>query len=534
MVDSNPNGTGESVTIYSGSTGFVIFNYPGWNGALSPWMSAAGDIDGDGRADFLIGDQDKSTVRVYSGRDGGEIDRFTPGFPRFGLNLRSVGDLDGDGSPDIGSVYANATHTADGVCIVSGADGSTLFSHNFSTPWSFDTAGDLDADGVPEVWIGDFGDNGYTGLVTAYSIATGQPVLTLYGENAGDNFGVEIVRAGDVDGDGLDDIAIAATGFNASAGRVYLFSGATGASLGSIDGVGPNNYLGSWMARGADLDGDGHSDIIVGDSIQGLVLAYSGSSLGLLSSVASNPNDDSTFGLYVSNGGDVDGDGYADFFVAASAKNGTILLASRVYAYSLSRHPRAFSTSPIRARYTGGANLTVSGEYFAAAEAPVVLFDGVPATGVSVIDDATLSCTVPAGLPGPATLTLSNSLGTGVLDGAFTYTPAVVWDGSATPGGNVAVHVLCDQFDGMLIIAGTDPVSVPTPPYEGTLGIAPFFVFLVLPPGSWPFDHFDLSGTVPNDPALIGATILVQALDGPKFTPPKDATWTNVAEITIQ
>jgi hypothetical protein len=56
----------------------------------------------------------------------------------------------------------------------------------------------------------------------------------------------------------------------------------------------------------------------------------------------------------------------------------------------------------------------------------------------------------------------------------------------------------------------------------------------VLPPGSWPFDHFDLSGTVPNDPALIGATILVQALDGPKFTPPKDATWTNVAEITIQ
>jgi hypothetical protein len=86
----------------------------------------------------------------------------------------------------------------------------------------------------------------------------------------------------------------------------------------------------------------------------------------------------------------------------------------------------------------------------------------------------------------------------------------------------------------MLAIYGTDPANIPTPPFDGALGIVPFQVAFMFPPKFWPFDHFDLSGNIPNDPSLIGVTLLVQALDGPSFAKPKDATWTNVAAITIE
>ena len=99
----------------------------------------------------------------------------------------------------------------------------------------------------------------------------------------------------------------------------------------------------------------------------------------------------------------------------------------------------------------------------------------------------------------------------------------------------MSVTYLCDRFDGLYGIAGIPPeVSVPTPPFDGALGILPFTSLFVVPPKLWPFDEFTLDADIPNDPSLSGLTVLVQALVGPSFgKPKKDASWTNCATVAI-
>ena len=109
------------------------------------------------------------------------------------------------------------------------------------------------------------------------------------------------------------------------------------------------------------------------------------------------------------------------------------------------------------------------------------------------------------------------------------------WSGDAKPGGSVAIDYLCDPLDGIFAIAGVPPtVAIPTPPFAGTLDVFPFTVLFVLPPKIWPFDVFTLKATIPNDPSLSGATVLLQALTGPSFQKPKSAAWTDCAELVIQ
>jgi hypothetical protein len=150
-------------------------------------------------------------------------------------------------------------------------------------------------------------------------------------------------------------------------------------------------------------------------------------------------------------------------------------------------------------------------------------------------DDSTITCTTPAGSPGPVDVTVSNSVGSGTLVAGFTYTPAVAWTGDASLGGKVTVEYLCQPLDGILAIAGLPPaVQIPTPPYTGALSISPFQILFLVPTHFWPSDEFTLDGTIPNDPALSGTTILLQALIGSSFVQPKDACWTNCASLTIQ
>jgi hypothetical protein len=78
-------------------------------------------------------------------------------------------------------------------------------------------------------------------------------------------------------------------------------------------------------------------------------------------------------------------------------------------------------------------------------------------------------------------------------------------------------------LDGLFAVIGTTSTSIPTPPFQGALGIAPFQVLFVFPQDVWPFNHFDLDGTIPNDPSISGVTILLQALVGPSFSAPKSA-----------
>jgi hypothetical protein len=88
------------------------------------------------------------------------------------------------------------------------------------------------------------------------------------GENSGDNFGIAVSGAGDVNGDGYSDV-IAGAGYNSSAGRTYIYFG--GASLNNVADVrmngSINNYFGTSVSGAGDINGDGYPDVIIGPTV---------------------------------------------------------------------------------------------------------------------------------------------------------------------------------------------------------------------------------------------------------------------------
>jgi hypothetical protein len=144
----------------------------------------------------------------------------------FGYQVRGAGDLNGDGYPDI----------------VVGAP--------------FDSTLGLDS-GRAFVWFGGPG-------------MTGDPDLILDDTNGGDYFGFAVAGVGDLDGDGFDDLAVGAPGFDFSGldrGRVYVYRGGM-----NMDDTPDNNFEGEfggdrfgWSIAGAgDMNRDGRNDMIVG------------------------------------------------------------------------------------------------------------------------------------------------------------------------------------------------------------------------------------------------------------------------------
>jgi len=159
------------------------------------------------------------------------------------------------------------------------------------------------------------------------------------GEAAGDQFGWEGRNAGDADGDGLDDVLLSApykTLDGPNAGRIYVYSGATGRLLFERSGK-AGELLGIGIEAAGDVDADGHADVIAGASggQGGLGKAYvfsgrDGSTL--LELGAGEPGDN--FGWKVTGAGDVDGDGRGDVAVGAPGCDGIGRDSGRVYVFS--------------------------------------------------------------------------------------------------------------------------------------------------------------------------------------------------------
>jgi hypothetical protein len=132
--------------------------------------------------------------------------------------------------------------------------------------------GDVDGDKVPDVYATDFSNSARgpsTGRAYVRSGATGAPLFTLTGENAGDGFGIGSADVGDVDKDGRDDLLIGAWQYSAAApsgGKIYLYSGRDGSVLQTITGRIPGETLGFDATGVGDVDGDGVIDFLVTSS----------------------------------------------------------------------------------------------------------------------------------------------------------------------------------------------------------------------------------------------------------------------------
>ena len=194
----------------------------------------------------------------------------------FGTTIAGVGDIDGDGHDDF--VAGNKFGGVNGFGLVqlfSGADLTVLRTWDGDAAgddfgWAVDSAGDIDGDGLDDVVVGaPLADvAGYnSGVVRVYSCATGALLHELPGLDAGDRFGLVVAGLGDLDGDGRGDFAGATTHGGAPGvallGYVRIVSGGDGHELVLIAGHLEGDQVGANVRPAGDFNADGTPDVAV-------------------------------------------------------------------------------------------------------------------------------------------------------------------------------------------------------------------------------------------------------------------------------
>jgi hypothetical protein len=338
---ASPTDTGH-VFVFSGGTGAALYSLAGgFNDSFGTALAAIGDVDADGKTDFVVGAQRDSSVAndagkayLYSGAAGALIRTWggslVQGF--FGGQVAGVGDQDGDGVPDVGIAAHGDTTTGFGsgaVRIYSGATGALIVAYFGGTTYarlsSCASPGDVDGDGRADLLLGYQNQIG-AGRVDLRSGATGALIYSRTAAAMFDSFGTTVSAGGDVDLDGVGDFLVGAPSDSTIAtfaGAARVYSGLTGTLLYSYYGTTAFAGCGRTLAIVGDVDGDGAADFAVGSPTEspfgvnvGGARVYSGASGTMLGAFfGSGSQDGLAHGL--SGAGDVDGDGFADVLVGA-------------------------------------------------------------------------------------------------------------------------------------------------------------------------------------------------------------------------
>jgi len=339
----------------NGSNGFAL-NGISLDDRSGVSVSAAGDINGDGIGDVIIGAHYADPggfLGLLQRRDAGQsyvvFGRATPlpaalelvglnGFNGFAINgvepndrsgssVAAAGDVNGDGIDDliIGAPKADPDDR------LGAGQGYVVFGRATPFPAALELS---NLDGTNGFTL-----NGITGLTDP---------------SGGDSAGYKVAGAGDVNGDGIDDIMISAVlvdpGLIFNAGQSYVVFGRTGGfpavlELSALDGtngftlngVGPGNLTGFSLAGAGDVNGDGIDDIIVATPFEDVgVLFQAGQSYVVYGRTGGFPAVlelsaldgtngftldgflDDFSGWSVSGAGDVNGDGVDDLIIGAA------------------------------------------------------------------------------------------------------------------------------------------------------------------------------------------------------------------------
>ena len=253
-------------------------------------VAGSGDSNGDGQVDLLVGanradvsETITDTGRVYllSGSDGAILWEQVGDTPQgmLGSGLGLVGDVNDDSVPDYVTAAPGAGDNGLGEAyLLSGVDGAVLFTlkpvAEKSSGGTFGTffasgAGDVNADGTPDIFVGDYaavrGDAADTGRAYIYSGVDGALLRTFEAQADGDGLGPGR-GIPDINGDGHADLSLAAWQSSAvtpKGGKVYSYSGKDGRVLHTITGTIEQDALGLDALGVGDLNGDGALDYML-------------------------------------------------------------------------------------------------------------------------------------------------------------------------------------------------------------------------------------------------------------------------------
>ena len=272
--------------LLSGATGETLHT---WQSDLAGDLfgfsvALGGDVDGDGRGDVLIGaphrEDRRGRVTLFSGATGEEIRSWEgpAAFSDFGYSVSFGADVDGDTAPDVlvgAPLLEYDPIVEDGVersrqgrvYLYSGFSGAMLRwwdapERNESEFGTVVILGpDADGDARGDVVVTEPGWGSTPGRAFLYSGSSGE-LLHQWPDTPVEEFGWSAALGGDVDGDGLADVAFAAVDiFGQTDGIITVHSGATGETLLTV--TEQWDFVGS-LEITPDLDGDGRSDLLVG------------------------------------------------------------------------------------------------------------------------------------------------------------------------------------------------------------------------------------------------------------------------------
>ena len=364
LFDSNGLTDNGRVELYLGGEAGLA-STPVWSGVGQLGDAGAGvsvamgqDINGDGLGDIVVGVNHDDQVYVWYGRADWSTASSVPDQivqgptigEQFGSSVAFAGDVNGDGFADVVVGSPNTTTlTPPGFTPHPGAGRSSLCYGSRSglgaPSWFFAETQDNAHEGVCVASAGDVNGDGYSDVITGAgswdSTATDQgrahvflggpgglattPQAELVGSGASWFFGNAVAGIGDFDGDGYGDVAIGAYGANGT-GKVFLYKGGpSGVSAGpgfSATGPSANGAFAAAVAPAGDVNGDGYSDLVVGEVFGdgpggpdcGHVYVYlggPGASSTPYATFEGTGNYDN-LGASVAGGGDLNGDGFPD------------------------------------------------------------------------------------------------------------------------------------------------------------------------------------------------------------------------------